>query len=185
MDMFRCPDKLQAAQQKLLPIILDNVINMPRQPGKTFVGMPLHRGSDEFMSPKQFEEFYWPNLKTLILAFIDAGLTPMVIWEGIWDKRLQYLRELPKGKIFGWFDRTDVFRAKEVLGNTMCICGGMPLSLLSSGTPAQVKSHTKKLIDVVGKDGGFIMGPNTGLDQARPELLKVWVDYTWEYGVYR
>jgi hypothetical protein len=41
------------------------------------------------------------------------------------------------------------------------------------------------LIDVVGKDGGFMMGSNTVLDSAEPELVKVWVDFTREYGVYQ
>jgi hypothetical protein len=48
-----------------------------------------------------------------------------------------------------------------------------------------VKAYAKKLIDVVGNDGGFIMSSNTVLDYARPDLVKVWVDFTREYGVYR
>jgi hypothetical protein len=185
LDMFRCPDKLLAAQQKLLPIILDTAINVPRKPDQTFVGIPLHRGSDEFMSHEQFEKFYWPGLKTLILSVIDAGLTPMIIWEGFWDSRLEYLKELPKGKIFGWFDRTDLFKAKEILGDTMCIAGGMPVSLLQSGTPDQIKDLTRRLIEVVGQDGGYIMSANTPIDDAKPELVRTWVDATRKYGVYK
>jgi len=67
----------------------------------------------------------------------------------------------------------------------MCIMGDMPLVLLQTGTPEQVKDYAKKLIDVVGKDGGFIMAPNAELDYAKPELMRVWVDFTREYGVYR
>jgi len=185
LDMFRCPDKLLAAQQKLLPYIIDSSIAMGRMMGAPLSFMALHRGSDGFMSLEQFETFYWPGLKTLLLAMVDAGLTPFVFWEGSWDKRLEYFRELPKGKVVGWFDRTDLFKAKEVIGDTMCICGDMPLSLLQTGTPEQVKAYAKKLIDVVGKDGGFIMGSNTVLDDAKPELVKVWADFTREYGVYR
>jgi uroporphyrinogen-III decarboxylase len=185
LDMFRCPDKLLAAQQKFLPYLIDSAIAMGRMMPGTLSFCFLHRGSDEFMSPKQFETFYWPGLKTLLLAMIDAGLTPLVFWEGSWNQRLEYLRELPKGRVVGWFDRTDLFKAKEVIGDTMCICGDMPLSLLIAGTPEQIKDYAKKLIDVVGKDGGFIMGSNTVLDYAKPELVKVWVDFTREYGVYR
>ena len=144
----------------------------------------LHRGSDGFMSIKQFEKFYWPGLKTVIMSIINRGVTPFIFFEGSWDQRLEYLRELPKGKVLGWFDRTDLFRAKEIIGDMMCICGDMPLSLLQTGTPEQVKAYAKKLIDVVGKGGGFIMGSNTSLDDARPDLVKVWVDFTKEYGVY-
>lgn len=185
LDMFRCPDKLLAAQQKLLPYLVDSSVAMGRMMGAALSFIALHRGSDGFMSLEQFETFYWPGLKTLLLANIDAGLTPFVFWEGSWDKRLEYFRELPKGKVVGWFDRTDLFKAKEVIGDTMCICGDMPLSLLRTGTPEQVKAYAKKLIDVVGKDGGFIMGSNTVLDDAKPELVKVWADFTREYGVYR
>ncbi len=42
----------------------------------------------------------------------------------------------------------------------------------------------QEMIDIVGKDGGLIMGTSTVLDEARPELVKVWVDYTKEYGTY-
>jgi len=184
MDMFRCPDKLLAAQQKILPFLLGALRAVPPVSDIPLCFIALHRGSDGFMSLKQFETFYWPGLKTVILAVIEAGRIPFVFWEGRWDQRLEYLRELPKGKILGWFDDTDLFRAKEVIGDTMVMCGGMPLSLLQTGSPGQIEAHTKRLIDVVGKDGGFIMGSSTVLDDAKPELLKAWVDTTDKYGAY-
>lgn len=76
-------------------------------------------------------------------------------------------------------------RVKEMLKDTMAITGGMPASLLQTGTPESVKEYTKKLIDTVGKDGGYMMNSSTVLDEAKPELVKVWVDFTREYGVYR
>jgi uroporphyrinogen-III decarboxylase len=185
IDMFRHPDKLLAAQEKLVPFLTGGAIARSRMAGSSFCFVALHRGSDAFMSVKQFEKFYWPGLKNMLLALIDASIIPFVFWEGTMDSRLEYLRELPKGKVLGWFDRTDLFRAKELIGDTMCICGGMPISLLTSGTPEQIKNYAKRLIDVVGKGGGFIMGPITELDNTKPELVKVWVDFTREYGVYR
>ena len=85
----------------------------------------------------------------------------------------------------GFFDSTDIYRAIEILGNSMCMSGFMPLSLLHAGTPEKVKAYAKELIDVVGKDGGFIMGPKSAMDEANPELAKVWFDFTKEYGVYK
>ena len=95
------------------------------------------------------------------------------------------MADLPKGKILGFFDSTDIYKAKEIIGKTMCMSGFMPLSLLQTGTPEKVKDYAKKLIDVVGKDGGFIMGPKSAMDEANPELVKVWFDFTKDYGVYR
>ena len=185
LDMYRCPDKLLAAEQKILSFVNSSSIALSRMMNKPLSFSATHRGSDGFMSLKQFETFYWPGLKASMLAAIEAGITPFMFWEGSWDQRLEYLTELPKGKVVGWFDRTDIFRAKEVLGDRMCICGGMPISLLQVGTPEEIKAYTKKLIDVVGKDGGFIMCANTELDYAKPELVKAWVDFTREYGVYQ
>ncbi len=49
----------------------------------------------------------------------------------------------------------------------------MPLSLLQAGNAELVKEYARKLIDVVGRDGGFIMCTNTVLDEADPELVRV------------
>jgi len=185
LDMYRCPDKLIAAQQKLLPFLIGMAVGGARISGNPRIFIPLHRGADGFMSPKQFEQFYWPGLKTLIMELIEAGFTPIPFFEGTYNQRLEYLRELPKGKVVGCFDRSDLFKVKEVLGDMMCIAGDMPVSLLQSGTPEQIKAYTKKLIDGVGKGGGYIMAVNSTLDDTEPELVKVWMDYTKEYGVYR
>jgi hypothetical protein len=61
----------------------------------------------------------------------------------------------------------------------------MPLSLLQTGTPEMIEGHAKTLIDVVGKDGGFIMGPRSAMDECDPERVKIWVNFTKEYGVYK
>ena len=79
-------------------------------------------------------------------TLIDHGITVFVFYEGIWDKRLKYLAELPKGKTVGWFQSSDIFKVKEVLGDTMCILGGMPVSMLSGGTVEQVRERTKNEI---------------------------------------
>ncbi len=184
MDMYRCPDKLLTAIDKVTPLMIGGAIEQCKASGCPGVFIPLHKGSDGFMSLEQFETFYWPSLKKLILTLIDEGLTPCPFFEGIHTERLEYYADLPKGKILGFFDSTDIYQAKEIIGNTMCMSGFMPLSLLQTGTPEQVKAYAKEIIDVVGKDGGYIMGPKSAMDECNPELVKVWFDFTKEYGVY-
>ncbi|RLC79902.1 MAG: hypothetical protein DRJ03_09645 [Chloroflexi bacterium] len=184
VDMYRCPDKLVAAMEKVLPDQIGGAIGRAKMSGNPRIFIPLHRGADGFMSNEQFETFYWPTLKALILALIGAGLTPSPFFEGGYEHRLQYLKELPPGKVMGLFDRSDLVKVKKVLGDTMCIVGGMPVSLLQSGTPEQVRDETKKIIEAVGQDGGFIMSSNTVLDEADPELVRVWVEATREYGAH-
>ena len=184
LDMFRDPDKLLEAIEKVSPMLIDLAVSRAKISGNPGVFIPLHKGADGFMDPKQFETFYWPGLKKTILALIEEGLTPCPFFEGNFTSRLEYLTELPKGKILGLFENTDIHKAKEILGNTMCISGFMPLSLLQLGTPLKVEERVKLLIDVVGKDGGFIMGPMGSMSDSNPELVKVWVEVTRKYGSY-
>ncbi|MFC1900133.1 uroporphyrinogen decarboxylase family protein [Chloroflexota bacterium] len=183
LDMYRCPDKLHEAMNRVMewwisvatPAVPDERGNVPR------AGMPLHRGSDGFMSDAQFEEFYWPHLKQGIEKNIELGYISAPFWEGIWDNRLEYLLQLPKGKVVFHCEKTDIFKAKEVLGGHMCIQGGVPPTLLQVGTPQDVDEHCKKLIQVVGKGGGFILGVGSALDYAKPENVKAMVDSVKKY----
>ncbi len=186
LDMYRCPDKLLAACEKILVWrIAQSVPTTPDAKGnRKRAGMPLHRGSQGFMSIPQFEKFYWPTLKKAILANIELGYISAPFWEGIWDDRLEYLLELPKGKVLFHCELTDIYRAKEVLGDHICIQGGVPPTILQVGSPQDVDELCKKLIKVVGKNGGFILGPGSAIDYAKPENIKAMVDSVKKYGWY-
>jgi uroporphyrinogen-III decarboxylase len=56
--------------------------------------------------------------------------------------------------------------------------------LLATGTPEDVKLYCKKLIDVVGRGGGYIMDSAAGFDDAKPENVRAMFEFTREYGVY-
>lgn len=185
LDMYRRPEKLLKAMDMLLPKIIDDALAGPRMTGNPGVFITLHRVSDAFMSLEQFETFYWPYFKKLILTLIDEGLVPCPFLEGNFTKRLKYFAELPKGKILALMDSTDIYKAKEIIGDNICMSGMMPVSLLQVGSPEKVKDYSRELIDIVGKDGGFIMGPRSVMDSANPGLVKVWEEYTKEYGVYK
>jgi hypothetical protein len=184
LDMHKRPDKLLAAMQKSLEFQLDFAISSANAMHIKEIFIPLHRGSDGFMSLPQYEKFYWPTLKAMQLRLIEVGLTPVVFYEGVWDQRLDYLAELPKGKSVGMFQNSDIFKVKKVLGDVMCIQGGMPVSMLTT-SPDEVRAWTKRLCEEVGKDGGFVMSTNIGdMEGSKPELVKVWVEATKEYGQY-
>ncbi len=185
LDMHRRPEKLLAAMEKCLAFQLEYAINFSKVTGLKMCFIPLHRGSDGFMSLAQFEKFYWPTLKTMQEVLVENGITPFVFYEGVWDQRLKYLTELPKGKVAGLFQFSDIFKVKEVVGDTMCIAGGMRNSLLQAGTAEEVRAWTKKLCEVVGRDGGYVMTTGIGeMEGCKPELVKVWVEATKEYGLY-
>ena len=183
-DMYRCPDKLLAAGDKVLA--WRRKAARPADPAKRGnpkrVFVALHRGAEGFMSRKQFEKFYWPGLKRALLSTIDLGIVPMVFCEGKYGDRLEYFLELPKGKAVCHFDLTDMFRAKEVLRDHICITGNVPSPLLQIGSVQEVEEYCKNLIKVCGKGGGFILTHGSSIDQANPANIKAMVDSVKKYG---
>jgi uroporphyrinogen-III decarboxylase len=184
LDMYRRPDKLLEACELLLRKELDRPFPKPNEYGNLRLFMTNTRGSDDFMSTKQFDTFYWPTFKKLVLTLIERGAIPCIFFEGNFTSRLEYLLEFPKGKICARFDTTDIFKAKEILGGHICIEGNVPSSLLQIGSVQEVKDYCKKLIDVVGKGGGYILGPRSSTDEVKPENLKAMIEFTKEYGRY-
>jgi len=185
IDIYRQPEKVLAACDKILEFTLARPLPKPSPLGYVRMFMTNTRGSDEFLSPKQFEKFYWPTFKKLVQGLIDKGATPCIFFEGDFTSRLEYLLQFPKGKMLARFDKTDIFKAKEILKDHVCIEGNVPSTLLQVGTVEDVKEYCKKLIDVVGKGGGFILAPRSSTDEVKPENLKAMITFTQEYGVYR
>jgi len=185
LDMYRVPDKLLEATEKVIPYILRAALAGAQVTGVPFVFMPMHKGLDGFMSPEQFKTFFWPSLRKVILTLIEEGLIPIVLWEGDCTSRLETIQDIPRGKAIYWFEKTDIFKAKEILGDTVCIRGNVPAPLLCVGSPRDVEEYCKNLIDVVGKGGGFILDGGIGMpDEARPENVQAMADIVKTYGVY-
>ena len=186
LDMYRNPDKLLRAIDLVTQPAIDGPLNVADMSGINRIFMPLHRGSKIFMSDKQFETFYWPSFKKVVNGLVNAGMIVAPFFEGDYTPRLEYLKELPKGKIVGHFDQTDLAKVKEVLGDRMCIKGNIPASLLCTGTPRQVEEYCKRLIDIVGEGGGYIMDGGSGIpDEAKPENVKAMTEFTMKYGEYK
>ena len=170
LDMFHHRDKLLEAMAKARVLLLRGVKPATERSRCRYVFMPLHWCLDGFMSPEQFRTFYWPELRNAIIALIDMDLVPVVFWEGNCSSRLETIADVPKGKVIYRFESTDMFRAKEVLGDTVCLRGNVPASLLNTGTPDDVDAYCKKLIEQAGRGGGLILDGATGVpDEAKVE----------------
>ena len=73
-----------------------------------FVSIPLHKGSDEFMSEADFKKFYWPTHKALLLGLIEEGFVPFQFVEGSYNHRLDVITDpdIPARMTYWSFDRT-------------------------------------------------------------------------------
>jgi uroporphyrinogen-III decarboxylase len=94
----------------------------------------LQRGADGFMSDEQFQTFYWPTLRKLIIGLVNEGCVPQLFAEGGYNQRIEANCDVPKGKTVWWFDLTDMDQAKKTIGQVVCIAGNVPLSLLCTVT---------------------------------------------------
>jgi hypothetical protein len=181
-DLYRCPDQVIKSCEKILELTPIPEIPLGEPP---LVMMPLHKGDDSHISLKQFERFYWPTFKQLMLNMIDQGLMPAPFAEGTYNQRLNHLTEMPKASVLWFFDRTDMHKAKDILGGHSPIMGNVPITMIATGTPEQVKACCKDLVDYCGKGGGYILCSGTQLDDAKEDTVKAMIDFTKEYGVYR
>ncbi len=149
LDMYRHPEELLKTIDVMQVPTVAFAVQSAQMFGNPRIFIPMHRGAGGFMSDEQFERFYWPTFKALVLALIDNGLIPMPLFEGDYTPRLKYLAEFPAGKIAAHFDKVDRVKFKEVLGDKMCFWGNVHASLLATGTPQQVKDDVKELIDAL------------------------------------
>jgi hypothetical protein len=184
-DMFRQPDRLIELCEFILKKTLERPMPEPNEYGNIRMFMTVTRGSDDFISKEQWDKFYWPTFKKLVIALTKRGATPCIFFEGNCTSRMEYLREFSRGKVLVRLDTTDIVKAKEILKDHLCIEGNVPSSLLQVGTVQQVKDYCKKLIDTIGEGGGYILSPRSSTDEVNPDNLKAMIEFTKEYGVYK
>ncbi len=184
LDMYRHPDELVEACDRITPFMVKYGVATCQAAGHIMPFIPLHKGADGFMSDEQFRTFYWPSLRKLIIGLVDAGFVPQLFAEGSYNQRLEVIADLPRGTTVWWFDTTDMATAKQTVGTVSCIAGNVPLDLLCTGTPDDVRGYCRTLIDTAGKDGGFILTTGAGMQGSRPENVRALIDFSKQYGVY-
>lgn len=183
-DLFRNKDKLLALLDKAAVFLLRQAVAGARASGNPIVFIPVHWAPDAFMSPKQFETFWWPSFRTMLLGLIDAGLIPMPMWEADCTKRLEIIRDIPPGKCIYWFERTDMVRAFEVLGDVVALRGNLSPSMMTTGTPQEVDAAVRHLAEnVFHKGGRLILDCAFGIPDETPvENVRAMFDAARKYG---
>ena len=184
LDIFRHPDELKEACDRLVPMMVKSGVAGCRVNNHLMPFIPLHKGADNFMSTEMFESFYWPSLRKVIIGLVNEGMVPLLFAEGAYNDRLDVISDIPKGTVVWWFDRTDMKQAKEKVGDVACLAGNMPLDLLCTGTPDQVKHYCRELVEAAGKDGGFIFSSGAGMHGSQPENVKAMIEAVREFGIY-
>jgi methoxylated aromatic compound---corrinoid protein Co-methyltransferase len=182
VDMFRQPDKVLAACDVLVQEMAHMALSLADPLKRYPIFVPTHKAI--FMSPEQFDTFYWPSFRKVMEILIDSGHNIRAYLEGDWSKHWRHLREMPKGRVLCDIDtQGDIFKAKKDLEGFQCVAGGVQDSMLILGTPDQVREHVKELCERAGKGWGFIIsaGCNFPYD-TKPENFRAMIDAVMEYG---
>jgi uroporphyrinogen-III decarboxylase len=103
----------------------------------------------------------------VIDGLVADGFVAFLFAEGAYDSRLEMIADVPRARTVWQFDRTDMRRAKEILGGIACIQGNVPLSMLQLGTAKEARTYSRELIETVGTGGGFILDAGAVIDDAK------------------
>ena len=182
-DIYRIPDKLEAVMDAMVDDLIKDAIEAARISGEPGVMLIMERGGCFYYSLKIYERFEYPQMKRMVDAFAKEGLITVMHLDQDYTLNLPYFKELPAKMVVAELDSmTDIFKAKEILKGHMCIAGDVPAALTSLGSPEEVEDYCKKLIEVVGEDGGFILSSGCTIPvDCKMENLKAMVNTAKSY----
>ncbi len=184
LDKFRQPKKVHAAMERMVPIAVECGVRSSKRARNPLIFMPLHKGADAFLSDKDFRTFYWPSLKAVILGMIKEGLVPYLFVEGSYTKRLDVIADpdIPAGRTLWMFDQIDLREVKKRFAGWACFGGNLPVSMMKTGTPDDIRKTVRSLIDDVGRDGGYILSTSAPMYDSKSENVRAFIETGKEYG---
>ena len=205
-DVFSLPRSLMGMTDLLLATVLEPELvkalvdmsveynlQMARRIAKMDVDF-VHTGDDiaynkgPFMSPKTFEELFYPGFKRVMGGFKDLGF--MVIKHTDGNLRLILDRLVSSG--FDCLDPIDPLagmdlgEVKAKYGARLALKGNVDCThLLSFGEPEAVVEATKDALRQGMPGGGYILSSSNSIHASvKPENYKAMLDTLQEYGHY-
>lgn len=184
-DLMRRPDKVLKACEALMPHLFHVARSSADPLRRVPIGFWMHRGCVPFISKKHFENIFWPTLRPIIEELWKTGHQVLFYAEGKWGHHLEAFAQLPERSIVYHIDQDDIVQVHRVLKEKFCLSGGIPNSLLSFGTPQEVRDRCKLVIDNIGRRGGYIMDASAIIqNDANIENIQAITDFTRDYGIY-
>lgn len=192
-DIFERPEKVKQMCEWLLEYEMNRgmqqamIMGAGEVPGAEIVF--FINGGPPGMSPKIFDEFFWPYAKKAIDIIVNRGFKVHCHWDNDLTPHLEIMKDitkgLPKGKVLLDLEKTDMKKAKQALGDRVCLLGNVPSSMLVYGTPEEVEKCCKKLIEDCAEGGGYILGTEceTPWDSKRENVIAM-IEAAIKYGQY-
>ncbi|MDR1045631.1 MAG: uroporphyrinogen decarboxylase [Candidatus Adiutrix sp.] len=181
-DIRRRPDKVIKACDLLADEMANLALNTADPTRSLPVFCPTHKAM--FLSPKEFDAFYWPSLKKTLDILHHAGHRTRLLLEGDWGPHIRHFLELPRASVLLDIDgQGDIYRASEAVGHHQGLAGGLNDPLLILGTPDQVREKVKNLCQTVGRKAGYIVNGACNIPyDTKPENYRAVCEAVEEYG---
>ncbi|MDR3572334.1 MAG: uroporphyrinogen decarboxylase family protein [Anaerolineaceae bacterium] len=183
LDLYRMPDRIQAAMDRALPEIIAGGISLAKMGGAMGTWVGGWRAASALVSPKLWDRFVWPYYLKIIDALLEADIVPVLHFDQNWNRDLARLRELPAKKcILNLDGMTDIRKFKEIVGDRMAVMGDVPAPLFTNGTPDDMYKYVRDLVRDVGPTGLIL---SSGCDtpyNAKFENVEAFMAASREYG---
>ena len=157
-DLIGAPNLVDEVFKVTHEFTLKNTEDLFRSEAKPYgVWIGGWRATPGMLSPEMFERFSWKYYKEMVDLCISYGVVPIMHLDSNWTPGLHYFKEFPAGKCIMALDgKTDIFSAKEVVGDKMCIMGDVPAELFAFGKPEEVYNYIKDRATRIGPKGYMI-----------------------------
>ncbi len=167
-DLRKCPEKIIEVFEFLEPGLTELGLALAKITKAKYVLIGNSRGSNSWISPKLFEEVFWPSQKATCLKIIKAGFKLCAHLDNDWTENMEYMLELPKHSGFFHLDQADLPKVREIIGDHFCLMGNLQPAITTGSGPEKVYEESKKLIQNCGSEGGFILATGCEAPAAIP-----------------
>jgi uroporphyrinogen-III decarboxylase len=183
-DLFRMPDKVEAAMDVMLPDMIKTLLQGGKGSGALGVWVGGWRSAGSFLNQKQWDRFVFPYMMKMTEAVAEAGLVPILHIDQDWTRDLERFKEFPaKTCLLNPDGMTDIRAAKKILDGHMAIMGDVPASLFAAGTPEDIRNYIRDLIRDIGPEGLILCPGCDAPINSKPENLEAFVAAGKEFGV--
>jgi uroporphyrinogen-III decarboxylase len=157
LDLVEIPDKVLAVMDAIMPHLAEKPTQKALDKGFPAVWVGGWRAAPDLISPAMWERFVWPYFRRLVSQVLKSGLIPLLHLDSNWERELERFTEFPRGRLIMALDGdTDIFKAKKILGDRVCLMGDVPAALLAFGDAGEVEAYCHRLIQEIGPKG-FIL----------------------------
>ncbi len=195
LNLGRHPDFAKALLAKLSDLCKTLMGNFLRECGDNIdmikIGDDLGMQNSLLISPKMYREIIKPfhadyisfikaRTKAKVFFHTDGDVYPLI--PDFIEMGVDILNPIQTsaGKM------SNLEGLKSQFGKNIVFCGGVDTGrVLPFGTPDEVRTEVKRIIDILGKDGGYMLASvHTVMSDVSPENVLAMVDAVDEFGWY-